>query len=93
LPSNTELIQEITDKVLEQIDLGNITPMVLIDGRSNSGKSTFAKSLRRLSDTSQPLEAAQSLACCYEVYFNSVFHLCCLAVDQGSIPVYPALLD
>ncbi len=46
MASNTALIQEITDKVLEQIDLGNITPIVLIDGRSNSGKSTFAKSLQ-----------------------------------------------
>ena len=46
MPSNTALIQEIADKVLEQIDLGNITPIVLIDGRSNSGKSTFAKSLQ-----------------------------------------------
>jgi uridine kinase len=46
LASNALLIQEITDKVLEQIDIGNITPIVLIDGRSNSGKSTFAKSLQ-----------------------------------------------
>jgi adenylate kinase family enzyme len=46
LPSNTELTQQITDKVLEQIDLGASTPIVLIDGRSNSGKSTFAKSLQ-----------------------------------------------
>jgi uridine kinase len=46
LASNSTLIEEITDTVLEQIDLGSITPIVLIDGRSNSGKSTFAKSLQ-----------------------------------------------
>lgn len=46
MPSNLMLIQELTDKVLEQIDLGNITPIVLIDGRSSSGKSTFAQSLQ-----------------------------------------------
>ena len=46
MPYNELLIQEITDKVLEQIDLGNITPILIIDGRSNSGKSTFANSLQ-----------------------------------------------
>ena len=46
MASDAILIQELTDKVLEQIDIGNITPIVLIDGRSNSGKSTFAKSLQ-----------------------------------------------
>jgi len=46
LPSNSELIQEITDKVLDQVELGIAAPIVLIDGRSNSGKSTFAKSLQ-----------------------------------------------
>ena len=46
MSANSVLIHEITDKILEQIDLGNITPIVLIDGRSNSGKSTFAKSLQ-----------------------------------------------
>ena len=46
MPSNAEPIQQIADRVLEQIDLGNITPIVLIDGRSNSGKSTFAKALQ-----------------------------------------------
>lgn len=46
MPSNSELIQEITDKVLDQVELGNAAPIVLIDGRSNSGKSTFAKSLQ-----------------------------------------------
>jgi uridine kinase len=46
LTSNSDLIQEITDKVLDQVELGNAAPIVLIDGRSNSGKSTFAKSLQ-----------------------------------------------
>ncbi len=40
------MIQEITDNILEQVDLGNVMPIVLVDGRSNSGKSTFAKSLQ-----------------------------------------------
>lgn len=46
MTSNSDLIQEITDKVLDQVELGNAAPIVLIDGRSNSGKSTFAKSLQ-----------------------------------------------
>jgi hypothetical protein len=46
LPSNSDRSQEITDKVLDQVELGNAAPIVLIDGRSNSGKSTFAKSLQ-----------------------------------------------
>lgn len=46
MPPYATLIQEITDKLLEQIDLGNVTPIVLIDGKSNSGKSTFANSLQ-----------------------------------------------
>lgn len=46
MTAQTGLIQKITTQVLEQIDIGNLTPIVLIDGRSNSGKSTFAKSLQ-----------------------------------------------
>ena len=46
MKAKSDLIQKITDRVLEQVDLGDLTPIVLIDGKSNSGKSTFAKSLQ-----------------------------------------------
>jgi uridine kinase len=41
------LIKEISSQVLELIDRGNQTPIVLIDGRAGSGKSTFAESLQQ----------------------------------------------
>jgi uridine kinase len=41
------LIGKISSQVLELIDRGNQTPIVLIDGRAGSGKSTFAESLQQ----------------------------------------------
>ena len=41
------LIEKISSQVLEQIDRGNQTPIILIDGRAGSGKSTFAESLQQ----------------------------------------------
>jgi len=41
------LIEKISSQVLELIDRGNQTPIVLIDGRAGSGKSTFAETLQQ----------------------------------------------
>ena len=41
------LIEKISSDVLELIDRGNQTPVILIDGRAGSGKSTFAESLQQ----------------------------------------------
>ena len=41
------LIEKISAQVLELIDRGNQTPIVLIDGRAGSGKSTFAEGLQQ----------------------------------------------
>ncbi len=41
------LIKKISSQVLERIDRGNQTPIILIDGRAGSGKSTFAESLQQ----------------------------------------------
>jgi uridine kinase len=41
------LIEKFSSQVLELIDRGNQTPIVLIDGRAGSGKSTFAESLQQ----------------------------------------------
>jgi uridine kinase len=41
------LIEKVSSDVLELIDRGNQTPIVLIDGRAGSGKSTFAESLQQ----------------------------------------------
>jgi uridine kinase len=41
------LIEKISSDVLQLIDRGNQTPIVLIDGRAGSGKSTFAESLQQ----------------------------------------------
>jgi uridine kinase len=41
------LIEKISSQVLELIDRGNQTPIVLIDGRAGSGKSTFADALQQ----------------------------------------------
>ncbi len=42
-----QLIEKLTVKILDQIDRGNQTPIVLIDGRAGSGKSTFAEKLQQ----------------------------------------------
>lgn len=42
-----QLIEKLTIKILDQIDRGNQTPIVLIDGRAGSGKSTFAEKLQQ----------------------------------------------
>ena len=42
-----QLIEKLTSKILDQIDRGNQTPIVLIDGRAGSGKSTFADKLQQ----------------------------------------------
>jgi uridine kinase len=41
------LIEKISSQVLELIDRGNQTPIVLIDGRAGSGKSTSAEALQQ----------------------------------------------
>ena len=41
------LIEKVSSQVLELIDRGNQTPIILIDGRAGSGKSTFAESLQQ----------------------------------------------
>jgi uridine kinase len=41
------LIKNISSQVLELIDRGNQTPIVIIDGRAGSGKSTFAETLQQ----------------------------------------------
>jgi uridine kinase len=41
------LIEKISSQVLELIDRGNQTPIILIDGRAGSGKSTFAEKLQQ----------------------------------------------
>ena len=41
------LIEKISSQVLELIDRGNQTPIILIDGRAGSGKSTFAEALQQ----------------------------------------------
>jgi uridine kinase len=42
-----KLIEDLSTKILDQIDRGNQTPIVLIDGRAGSGKSTFAEQLQQ----------------------------------------------
>ncbi|MFM7013417.1 MAG: AAA family ATPase [Actinomycetota bacterium] len=42
-----EALELVVGKVLEAIDLGSQMPIVLIDGRAGSGKSTFADSLQQ----------------------------------------------
>ena len=41
------LIEKLSTKILDQIDRGNQTPIILIDGRAGSGKSTFAEKLQQ----------------------------------------------
>lgn len=50
LPSNSNLeqaLEQVSKSVLNEIDKGNNTPIVLIDGRAGSGKSTFAEKLQQ----------------------------------------------
>jgi uridine kinase len=42
-----ELIEILSRQVLDLIDRGNQTPIILIDGRAGSGKSTFAERLQQ----------------------------------------------
>lgn len=44
----SDLAARIADRVLELVDLGKTMPIVLIDGRSNSGKSTLAAEVQNL---------------------------------------------
>jgi uridine kinase len=41
------LIEKLSTKILDQIDRGNQTPIILIDGKAGSGKSTFAEKLQQ----------------------------------------------
>jgi pantothenate kinase len=41
------LIENLSVQVLDLIDRGNQTPLILIDGRAGSGKSTFAEKLQQ----------------------------------------------
>jgi pantothenate kinase len=43
-----ELAEKIAAQVLELVDRGNTMPIILIDGRSNSGKSTLAAEIQNL---------------------------------------------
>ena len=42
-----KLIEALSTKILDQIDRGNQTPIILIDGRAGSGKSTFAENIQQ----------------------------------------------
>jgi uridine kinase len=42
-----KLVESLSTKILDQIDRGNQTPIILIDGRAGSGKSTFAEKLQQ----------------------------------------------
>ena len=46
LSNLTEAANELTERVLELVDEGVVTPIVLIDGRAGSGKSTLAALLQ-----------------------------------------------
>ena len=45
-PAQTASIETITDQVLELIESGTPTPIILVDGRTGSGKTTFAAALQ-----------------------------------------------
>jgi hypothetical protein len=47
MPEN-KLAEEIAAKVLKLVDAGKTMPIVLIDGRSNSGKSTLAAAVQNI---------------------------------------------
>lgn len=40
-------LKQLVDLTLEQVELGNLTPVILIDGRAGSGKSTLAGELQK----------------------------------------------
>ncbi len=44
--AHTAAIETITDQVLELIEAGTPTPIILVDGRTGSGKTTFAAALQ-----------------------------------------------
>ena len=46
--SNQTLANQVAKQVLELVDLGKTTPIILIDGRSNSGKSTLAAEIQNI---------------------------------------------
>jgi uridine kinase len=45
---NNQAIESLAAKVLDLVDRGNLTPIILIDGRAGSGKSTLAEKLQQL---------------------------------------------
>ncbi|MEN9965743.1 MAG: hypothetical protein RJA60_740 [Actinomycetota bacterium] len=45
-PAQTAAIETLTDQVLELIESGTPTPIILVDGRTGSGKTTFAAALQ-----------------------------------------------
>lgn len=45
---NNQEIQSLAARILDLVDKGNLTPIVLIDGRAGSGKSTLAERLQQL---------------------------------------------
>lgn len=46
MASSDELLERATSQILKLVDRGQHTPVVLIDGRTGSGKTTFAKDLQ-----------------------------------------------
>ncbi len=42
----SEALEQLVELTLESVELGNLTPIVLIDGRAGSGKSTLAEALK-----------------------------------------------
>jgi hypothetical protein len=41
-----EALDQLVELTLESVELGNLTPIILIDGRAGSGKSTLAEALK-----------------------------------------------
>lgn len=41
-----DALEILTEQTLDAIELGNLTPIILIDGRAGSGKSTLAEALK-----------------------------------------------
>ncbi|MCX8530049.1 MAG: AAA family ATPase [Rhodoluna sp.] len=42
----SDALKQLVDLTLESVELGNLTPIILIDGRAGSGKSTLAEALK-----------------------------------------------
>jgi uridine kinase len=42
----SEALEQLVELTLESVELGNLTPIILIDGRAGSGKSTLAEALK-----------------------------------------------